>query len=101
MSDLGINVIRYGVTAIIKNVENFVKRHVTNAQPLNAKIRNLQNGTIIGVNYVKNMSDLGINVIRYGVTAIIKNVKNFAKRHVTIANHHFHTLSTLTTNIMN
>ena len=54
---------------------------------MNAKIRNLQVGTIIGVTYVKNMLDLGINVIRYGVTAIIKSVEKFAKRHVTNANH--------------
>ena len=37
------------------------------------------------VTYVKNMSDLGINVIKYGLTAITKNVENFAKRHVTHA----------------
>ena len=54
------------------------------------------------VTYVKNMSDLGINVIKYGLTAITKSVENFAKRHVINANllqiQHFHTLPTLTTN---
>jgi len=56
--------------------------------PLNAKIRNLQVGTIDGVNYVKNMSYLGIIVIkRGGSTAIIKSVENFVKSHVTNANH--------------
>merc|ERR1740122_671959 len=108
MSDLGINVIKYGLTAITKNVENFAKRHVTHAQitHLSAKMCHLKFGNpsmkLSMVTYVKNMSDLGINVIKYGPTAITKNVENFAKRHVINANllqsQHFHTLPTLTTN---
>merc|ERR1712051_1112045 len=105
---LGTDVIKYGLGAIVKIVENFAKRHVTNAQitHLYAKMCHLKFGNpsmkLSMVTYVKNMSDLGINVIKYGPTAITKNVENFAKRHVTNANllqnQHFHTLPTLTTN---
>ena len=56
---------------------------------LNARIRHLKFGkpsmNLSMVTYVKNMSDLGINVIKYGLTATTKNVENFAKRHVTHA----------------
>ena len=55
---------------------------------MNAKIRNLQVGTMAGVTYVKDMLDLiCFYVILIGSTAILKIVKNFAKRHVTYANH--------------
>ena len=37
------------------------------------------------VNYVKNLSDLGTNVIKHGIGAIVKTVVNSAKRHVTNA----------------
>ena len=55
------------------------------------------------VNYVKNLSGLGTNVIKHGIGAIVKTVEIFfAKRHVINANilqiQHFHTLPTLTTN---
>ena len=35
--------------------------------------------------YVKNLSDLGTNVIKHGIGAIVKTVEIFAKRHVTNA----------------
>ena len=38
------------------------------------------------VTYVKNMSHHIIIVIRHGITAIVKFVENFAKRHVINAN---------------
>ena len=38
------------------------------------------------VTYVKNLSDLGTNVIKHGIGAIIKIVENFAKKHVINAN---------------
>ena len=57
---------------------------------VHAKICNLKVGNhsmnLTLVTYVKNMSDLGNYVIRRGYTAIIKNVENFAKRHVINAN---------------
>merc|ERR1719464_1558283 len=107
---LGTDVIKHGIGAIVKIVENFAKRHVTNAQitHLSAKMCHLKFGNpsmkLSMVTYVKNMSDLGINVIKYGLTAITKSVENFPKRHVTHAQilqiQHFHTLPTFTT-IMN
>ena len=59
---------------------------------MNAKIRNLQFGRITTwqrmVTFVITMLDLGNIVIKHGGnTAIIKSVENFAKRHVTNANH--------------
>ena len=57
---------------------------------MNAKIRHLKVGNHIMngslVTYAMNMSDPLIYVMRNGVTAIIKNVENFAKRHVINAN---------------
>ena len=75
--------------------------------PLYARIRHLKFGNqriwnLNMVNYVKNLSDLGTNVIKHGIGAIVKTVEIFAKRHVINANilqiQHFHTLPTLTTN---
>merc|ERR1719464_361094 len=92
LSDLIKNVIKHGLGAIVKIVENFAKRHVTNAQitPLYARIQHLKfgNQTIWNLNmvtYVKNLSDLITNVIKHGLGAIVKIVENFAKRHVTNA----------------
>ena len=54
---------------------------------LHAKICVLKFGMNISlVTYVNYMSDLRITVIWFGNTAIIKNVENFAKRHVVNAN---------------
>merc|ERR1719464_2457366 len=92
LSDLITNVIKHGLGVIVKIVENFAKRHVTNAQitPLYARIQHLKfgNQTIWNLNmvtYVKNLSDPITNVIKHGLGAIVKIVENFAKRHVTNA----------------
>ena len=54
---------------------------------LHAKICVLKFGMNLSmVTYVNYMSDLRITVIWFGNTAIIKNVENFAKRHVVNAN---------------
>ena len=57
---------------------------------MNAKIRSLQIGRITTwqtmVTFVINMLDLGNIVIQYGgSSAMVKNVENFVKRHVTNA----------------
>ena len=72
---------------------------------MDAKIHNLQVGTIIGVNCAimsqEKYLTFQIVVIKHGGTAIIKTVENFVKSLVINANHlqiyHFYTLPTLTT----
>ena len=56
---------------------------------MNAKIRSLQFGRISTwqsmVTFVITSLDLGNIVIKYGIYAMVKNVENFVKRHVTNA----------------
>ena len=67
-----------------------IKRFQIMEAHLHAKICHLKVGNhnmnLSMVTYVRNMSDVIIYVIRNGNTAIIKNVENFAKRHVINAN---------------
>ena len=55
------------------------------ARILHLKFGNQRIWNLNMVVYVKNLSDLGTNVIKHGIGAIVKTVVNSAKRHVTNA----------------